>query len=182
MSKSNAQGKAAVAAKENVVVIAELGNEYGNIRVRTSNAGINCVVVPKGRPDGTDAWVPVSIISAFIQDDTKSNRLILACERELADGIKGVRPSDFREDAVRSILGKMKVKLTYVPHSAGEIYVNESTGEQGTYEKDGYNLDTKSEDAFILSYGPEGSEGDIAYESCNASYFLNSKRKTIGKF
>ena len=176
------KGNAASAAKENVVVIAELGNEYGNIRVRTSNAGINCVVVPKGRPDGTDAWVPVSIISAFLQADAKTNRLILACERELANGIKGVRPSDFRDDAIRSILGKMKVKLTYVPHSAGEIYVNESTGEQGTYEKDGYNLDTKSEDAFILSYGPEGSEGDNAYEACDTSYFLDSKRKTIGKF
>ena len=180
-TKTNKENATSV-AKENVVVIANLGNEYGNIRVRTSNAGINCVVIPKGRPDGTDAWVPVSIISAFIQDDTKSNRLILACERELADGIKGVRPSDFREDAVRSILGKMKVKLTYVPHSAGEIYVNESTGEQGTYEKDGYNLDTKSEDAFILSYGPEGSEGDNAYEACDTSYFLTPKRKTIGKF
>lgn len=182
MSKSNAQGNATSVAKENVVVIAELGNEYGNIRVRTSNAGINCVVIPKGRPDGTDAWVPLSIISAFIQDDIKSNRLILACERELADGIKGVRPSDFREDAVRSILGKMKVKLTFVPHSAGEIYVNESTGEQGTYEKDGYNLDVKSEDAFILSYGPEGSEGDNAYEACDTSYFLTPKRKTVRKF
>ena len=182
MSKSNAQGNAASAVKENVVVIAELGNEYGNIRVRMSNAGVNCVVVPKGRPDGTDAWVPVSIISAFLQDDAKTNRLILACERELANGIKGVRPSDFVNDAIRSILGKMKVKLTYVPHSAGEIYVNESTGEQGTYEKDGYNLDTKSEGAFILSYGPEGSEGDNAYEACDTSYFLDSKRKTIGKF
>jgi len=182
MSTKTNKGNATSVAKENVVVIAELGNEYGNIRVRTSNAGINCVVVPKGRPDGTDAWVPISIISASIQDDTKSNRLILACERELADGIKGVRPSDFRDDAVRSILGKMKVKLTYIPHSAGEIYVNESTGEQGTYEKDGYNLDTKSEDAFILSYGPEGSEGDNAYEACDTSYFLTPKRKTIGKF
>lgn len=182
MSKSNAQGNATSVAKENVVVIAELGNEYGNIRVRTSNAGVNCVVVPKGRPDGTDAWVPVSIISAALMDDAKSNRLILACERELANGVKGVRPSDFANDAVRSILGKMKVKLTYIPHSAGEIYVNESTGEQGTYEKDGYNLDTKSEDAFILSYGPEGSEGDNAYEACDTSYFLTPKRKTIGKF
>ena len=180
-TKTNKENATSV-AKENVVVIAELGNEYGNIRVRTSNAGINCVVVPKGRPDGTDAWVPVSIISAFLQDDAKTNRLILACERELANGIKGVRPSDFREDVLRNILGKMKVKLTYVPHSAGEIYVNESTGEQGTYEKDGYNLDTKTKGAFILSYGPEGSEGDIAYESCDASYFLDSKRKTIGKF
>lgn len=182
MSKSNAQGNATSVAKENVVVIAELGNEYGNIRVRTSNAGINCIIVPKGRPDGTDAWVPMSIINAALMDDTKSNRLILACCRDLANGIKGVRSSDFINDAVRSILGKMKVKLTYVPHSAGEIYVNESTGEQGTYEKDGYNLDTKSEDAFILSYGPEGSEGDIAYEACNTSYFLDSKRKTVRKF
>ena len=182
MSKSNAQGNAASAVKENVVVIAELGNEYGNIRVRTSNAGVNCVVVPKGRPDGTDAWVPVSIISAALQDDTKSNRLILACERELANGVKGVRPSDFVNDAIRSILGKMKVKLTYVPHSAGEIYVNESTGEQGTYEKDGYNLDTKSEGAFILSYGVKGSEGREAYEACDTSYFLDSDDESIGEF
>ena len=182
MSTKANKGNATSVAKENVVVIAELGNEYGNIRVRTSNAGVNCVIVPKGRPDGTDAWVPVSIISAALQDDAKSNRLILACEMKLADGVKGVRPKDFFNDAVRNILGKMKVKLTYIPHSAGEIYVNESTGEQGTYEKDGYNLDTKSEDAFILSYGPEGSEGDNAYEACDASYFLDSKRKTVRKF
>lgn len=181
MSKSNAQGNVASATKENVVVIAELGNEYGNIRIRTNNAGINCLVIPKARPDGVDAWVPVSIISAYLQADAKTNRLILACCRDLADGIKGVRPSDFREDAVRNILGKMKAKLTYIPHSAGEVYVTDS-GEEGTYEKDGYNLDTKSEDAFILSYGPEGSEGDNAYEACDTSYFLNSKRKTIDKF
>ncbi len=182
MSKSNAQGNATSVAKENVVVIAELGNEYGNIRVRTSNAGVNCVVVPKGRPDGTDAWVPVSIISAKLQSDAKTNRLILACEMKLADGIKGVRPKDFADNAVRSILGKMKVKLTYVPHSAGEIYVNESTGEQGTYEKDGYNLDTKTKGAFILSYGVKGSEGRNAYEACDTSYFLNSDNETIGEF
>lgn len=182
MSKSNAQGNATSVAKENVVVIAELGNEYGNIRVRTSNAGINCVVVPKGRPDGTDAWVPVSIISAKLQSDAKTNRLILACEMKLADGIKGVRPKDFADNAVRSILGKMKVKLTYVPHSAGEIYVNESTGEQGTYEKDGYNLDTKTKGAFILSYGVKGSEGREAYEACDTSYFLDSDDESIGEF
>jgi hypothetical protein len=182
MSKSNAQGNATSVAKENVVVIAELGNEYGNIRVRTSNAGVNCVVVPKGRPDGTDAWVPVSIISAKLQSDAKTNRLILACEMKLADGIKGVRPKDFADNAVRSILGKMKVKLTYVPHSAGEIYVNESTGEQGTYEKDGYNLDTKTKGAFILSYGVKGSEGREAYEACDTSYFLDSDDESIGEF
>lgn len=182
MSKSNAQGNATSVAKQNVVVIAELGNEYGNIRVRTSNAGINCVVVPKGRPDGTDAWVPVSIISAKLQSDAKTNRLILACEMKLADGIKGVRPKDFADNAVRSILGKMKVKLTYVPHSAGEIYVNESTGEQGTYEKDGYNLDTKTKGAFILSYGVKGSEGREAYEACDTSYFLDSDDESIGEF
>lgn len=182
MSKSNAQGNATSVAKENVVVIADLGNEYGNIRVRTSNAGVNCVVVPKGRPDGTDAWVPVSIISAKLQSDAKTNRLILACEMKLADGIKGVRPKDFADNAVRSILGKMKVKLTYVPHSAGEIYVNESTGEQGTYEKDGYNLDTKTKGAFILSYGVKGSEGREAYEACDTSYFLDSDDESIGEF
>ena len=146
MSTKTNKGNATSVARENVVLYAELANEYGNIRVRTSNAGVNCLVVPKGRPDGGDAWVPISIISAFLQADARSTRLILACARELASGIKGVRPSDFTNDAIRSILGKMKVKLTYVPHSAGEIYVNESTGEQGTYEKDGYNLDTKTKD------------------------------------
>lgn len=182
MSTKTNKGNATSVAKENVVVIAELGNEYGNIRVRTSNAGVNCVVVPKGRPDGTDAWVPVSIISAKLQSDAKTNRLILACEMKLADGIKGVRPKDFADNAVRSILGKMKVKLTYVPHSAGEIYVNESTGEQGTYEKDGYNLDTKTKGAFILSYGVKGSEGREAYEACDTSYFLDSDDESIGEF
>ena len=182
MSTKTNKGNATSVAKENVVVIAELGNEYGNIRVRTSNAGINCVVVPKGRPDGTDAWVPVSIISAALQDDSKSNRLILACQMKLADGVKGVRPKDFFNDAVRNILGKMKVKLTYVPHSAGEIYVNESTGEQGTYEKDGYNLDTKSKGAFVLSYGLKEDEARIAYEACDASYFLKSDDDSIGEF
>ncbi len=182
MSKSNTQGNAISVAKKNVVVIANLGNEYGNIRVRTSNAGINCVVVPKGRPDGTDAWVPVSIITAKLQSDTKSNRLVLACCRDLANGIKGVRPSDFLNDAIRSILGKMKVKLTYVPHSAGEIYINESTGEQGTYDKNGYNLDTKTKGAFILSYGLKEDEARIAYEACDASYFLKSDDDAIGEF
>lgn len=182
MSTKTNKGNATSVAKENVVVIAELGNEYGNIRVRTSNAGVNCVVVPKGRPDGTDAWVPISIITAKLQADTKSSRLILACCRDLANGIKGVRPSDFINDALRSILGKMKVKLTYIPHSAGEIYVNESTGEQGTYEKDGYNLDTKTKGAFILSYGVKGSEGYNAYEACDASYFLKSDDDSIGEF
>lgn len=182
MPKKTTKENATSVAKENVVVIADLGNEYGNIRVRTSNAGINCVVVPKGRPDGTDAWVPVSIISAKLQSDAKTNRLILACEMKLADGIKGVRPKDFVDNAVRSILGKMKVKLTYVPHSAGEIYVNESTGEQGTYEKDGYNLDTKTKGAFILSYGVKGSEGREAYEACDTSYFLDSDDESIGEF
>lgn len=181
MSKSNAQGNATSVAKENVVVIAELGNEYGNIRVRTSNAGVNCVVVPKGRPDGTDAWVPVSIITAKLQADTKSNRLILACCRDLANGIKGVRPSDFINDALRSILGKMKVKLTYVPHSAGEVYVTDS-GEEGTYEKDGYNIDTKTKGAFVLSYGLKEDEARIAYEACDASYFLKSDDDSIGEF
>lgn len=181
MSKSNAQGKATSVAKENVVVIANLGNEYGNIRIRTSNAGVNCVIVPKGRPDGTDAWVPISIITAKLQADTKSNRLILACCRDLANGIKGVRPSDFINDALRSILGKMKVKLTYVPHSAGEVYVTES-GEEGTYEKDGYNLDTKTKGAFILSYGTKEDEARIAYEACDASYFLKSDDDSIGEF
>lgn len=182
MSTKTNKGNAASVAKENVVVIANLGNEYGNIRVRTSNAGINCVVIPKGRPDSTDAWVPVSIISAYLQADAKTNRLILACCRDLANGIKGVRPHDFTENAIRSILGKMKVKLTYIPHSAGEIYVNESTGEQGTYEKDGYNLDTKTKGSFILSYGVKGSEGRNAYEACDTSYFLNSDDETIGEF
>lgn len=182
MSTKTNKENATFVAKENVVVIANLGNEYGNIRVRTSNAGINCVVVPKGRPDGTDAWVPISIVTAKLQADTKSNRLVLACCRDLANGIKGVRPSDFLNDALRSILGKMKVKLTYVPHSAGEIYVNESTGEQGTYEKDGYNLDTKTKGAFILSYGLKEDEARIAYEACDASYFLNSDDETIGEF
>ena len=180
-TKTNKENATSV-AKQNVVVIADLGNEYGNIRVRTSNAGVNCVVVPKGRPDGTDAWVPVSIISAKLQSDAKTNRLILACEMKLADGIKGVRPKDFADNAVRSILGKMKVKLTYVPHSAGEIYINESTGEQGTYEKDGYNLDTKTKGAFILSYGVKGSEGREAYEACDTSYFLDSDDESIGEF
>ena len=182
MSTKTNKGNATSVAKKNVVVIAELGNEYGNIRVRTSNAGVNCVVVPKGRPDGSDAWVPVSIISAYLQADAKTNRLILACERELANGIKDVRPYDFAENVIRSILGKMKVQLTFVPHSAGEIYINESTGEQGTYEKDGYNLDTKTKGAFILSYGVKGSEGRNAYEACDTSYFLNSDNETIGEF
>lgn len=182
MSTKTNKGIATSVAKENVVVIAELGNEYGNIRVRTSNAGVNCVIVPKGRPDGTDAWVPVSIVTAKLQADTKSSRLILACCRDLANGIKGVRPSDFINDALRSILGKMKVKLTYVPHSAGEIYVNESTGEQGTYEKDGYNLDTKTKGAFVLSYGLKEDEARIAYEACDASYFLKSDDDSIGEF
>ena len=182
MAKTNVKENATSVANKNVVVIAELGNEYGNIRVRTSNAGINCVVVPKGRPDGTDAWVPVSIISAFLQADAKTNRLILACERELANGIKGVRPHDFAENAIRSILGKMKVKLTYVPHKAGEVYVNETTGEQGTYEKDGYNLDIKTKGAFILSYGVKGSEGRNAYEACDVQYFLDTDNETIGDF
>ena len=181
MSTKANKGNATSVAKENVVVIAELGNEYGNIRIRTNNAGINCLVVPKARPDGVDAWIPVSIISAYLQADAKTNRLILACCRDLADGIKGVRPCDFREDAVRNILGKMKAKLTYIPHSAGEVYVTDS-GEEGTYEKDGYNLDTKSEDAFILSYGVKGSEGRNAYEACDTSYFLNSNDETIGEF
>ena len=182
MSTKTNKGNATSVARENVVLYAELANEYGNIRVRTSNAGVNCLVVPKGRPDGGDAWVPISIISAFLQADARSTRLILACARELASGIKGVRPSDFTNDAIRSILGKMKVKLTYVPHSAGEIYVNESTGEQGTYEKEGYNLDTKTKGAFILSYGVKGSEGRNAYEACDTSYFLNSNDETIGEF
>ena len=181
MSKSNAQGNATSVAKENVVVIAELGNEYGNIRIRTNNAGINCLVIPKARPDGVDAWVPVSIINAKLQDDTKSNRLIIACCRDLANGIKGVRPSDFINDALRSILGKMKVKLTYVPHSAGEVYVTDS-GEEGTYEKDGYNLDTKTKGAFVLSYGLKEDEARIAYEACDASYFLKSDDDSIGEF
>lgn len=175
------KGNVASATKENVVVIAELGNEYGNIRIRTNNAGINCLVIPKARPDGVDAWVPVSIITAKLQADTKSNRLILACCRDLANGIKGVRPSDFINDALRSILGKMKVKLTYVPHSAGEVYVTES-GEEGTYEKDGYNLDTKTKGAFVLSYGLKEDEARIAYEACDASYFLKSDDDAIGEF
>ncbi len=181
MSTKTTKENATSVAKENFVVIAKLGNEYGNIRVRTSNAGINCVVVPKGRPDGTDAWVPVSIITAKLQADTKSNRLILACCRNLANGIKGVRPSDFINDALRSILGKMKVKLTYVPHSAGEVYVTDS-GEEGTYEKDGYNLDTKTKGAFVLSYGLKEDEARIAYEACDASYFLKSDEDSIGEF
>ena len=175
------KGNVASATKENVVVIAELGNEYGNIRIRTNNAGINCLVIPKARPDGVDAWVPISIITAKLQADTKSNRLILACCRDLANGIKGVRPSDFINDALRSILGKMKVKLTYVPHSAGEVYVTES-GEEGTYEKDGYNLDTKTKGAFVLSYGTKEDEARIAYEACDASYFLKSDEDSIGEF
>ena len=175
------KGNATSVAKENVVVIANLGNEYGNIRIRTNNAGINCLVIPKARPDGVDAWVPISIITAKLQADTKSNRLILACCRDLANGIKGVRPSDFINDALRSILGKMKVKLTYVPHSAGEVYVTES-GEEGTYEKDGYNLDTKTKGAFVLSYGTKEDEARIAYEACDASYFLKSDDDSIGEF
>ena len=175
------KGNVASATKENVVVIAELGNEYGNIRIRTNNAGINCLVIPKARPDGVDAWVPISIITAKLQADTKSNSLILACCRDLANGIKGVRPSDFINDALRSILGKMKVKLTYVPHSAGEVYVTES-GEEGTYEKDGYNLDTKTKGAFVLSYGTKEDEARIAYEACDASYFLKSDEDSIGEF
>ena len=182
MSKTTAKENATSVARENVVIIAELANEYGNVRVRTSNAGVNCLIVPKGRPDGGDAWVPISIISAFLQADARSVRLILACARELASGIKGVRPSDFTNDAIRSILGKMKVKLTYVPHNAGEVYINETTGEQGTYEKDGYNLDTKTKGAFILSYGVKDSEGRNAYEACDTSYFLNSNDETIGEF
>lgn len=182
MGKTNAKENATSVARENVVVYANLANEYGNIRVRTSNACINCLIVPKGRVDGGDAWVPVSIITAFLQADARSTRLILACARELASGIKGVRPSDFTNDAIRAILGKMKVKLTYVPHFAGEVYVNETTGEQGTYEKDGYNLDTKTKGAFILSYGVKGSDGRNAYEACDVKYFLDSDNETIGEF
>lgn len=182
MSKKTTKENATSVARENVVVYAELANEYGNVRVRTSSAGVNCLVVPKGRPDGGDAWVPVSIISAFLQADARSTRLILACARELASGIKGVRPSDFTNDAIRSILGKMKVKLTYIPHNAGEVYVNETTGEQGTYEKDGYNLDTKTKGAFALSYGVADSDGRKAYENCDVKYFLDTDADTIDMF
>ena len=182
MGKTNAKENAASAARENVVVIADLANQFGNIRVRQSNAGGSCIIVPGGRPDGTDAWVPISIVCAFLQANARSTRLVLACARELASGIKGVRPSDFTDTAIRSILGKMKVKLTYVPHNAGEVYVNETTDEQGTYEKDGYTLDTKTKGAFILSYGVKGSEGRNAYEACDTAYFLNSDDETIGEF
>lgn len=182
MAKTNVKENAALAARENVVVYADLANEYGNIRVRQSNAGVSCIIVPKGRPDGTDAWVPISIVCAFLQADARSTRLVLACARELASGIKGVRPSDFTDNAIRSILGKMKVKLTYVPHNAGEVYINETTGEQGTYEKDGYTLDTKTKGAFILSYGVKDSDGRKAYEACDVQYFLDTDNETIGEF
>lgn len=165
MGKPNAKVNAASAVEKNVVRIAEIANAYGNVRICANSAGVNCVVVPGLHPNGTDGFVPVSVISAFLQSDVRSSRLVLAVCKTLADGIKGVRPADFVNDAIRRVLAKMKIKVTYVLHQAGEVYTDEKTGETGAYTKDWYELQNET---IRLSYG----ENKDAYLAGDASAFI----------
>lgn len=165
MSKKTTKENAAVAVEKNVVRIAAIANAYGNVRIYPDKYGTNSLVVPGFRPDDTDGFVPISIIRAFLESDVRSSMLVVAVCRTLADGIKGVRPTDFINDAIRRILAKMKIKGTYILHRAGEVYTDEKTGETGAYTKDWYELDTKS---IRLSYG----ENKDAYRNCDTSAFI----------
>ena len=165
MSKKTTKENAAVAVEKNIVRIAAIANAYGNVRICLDRYGTNSLVVPGLRPDDTDGFIPISIIRAFLESDVRSSRLVLAVCKALADGIKGVRPTDFVNDAIRRILAKMKIKATYILHQAGEVYTDEKTGETGAYTKDWYELDTQS---IRLSYG----ENKDAYLNCDASAFI----------
>ena len=165
MSKKTTKENAAVAVEKNVVRIAAIANAYGNVRISPDKYGTNSLVVPGFRPDDADGFVPISIIRAFLESDARSSLLVVAVCRALADGIKGVRPTDLVNDAIRRILSKMKIKGTYILHQAGEVYTDEKTGETGAYTKDWYELDTKS---VRLSYG----ENKDAYLNCDVSAFI----------
>lgn len=174
MSTQTTEVNAAVAAESNVVRIAEIGNAYGNINTYVNDNGITLVVIKGMKPDDNNEFVPLSLLKAKLMEDFVSRELIVATSTALAERINDalsedaprVRPSKCAADALRSIVGKMRIKGTYIHHKPGETYVDKATGETGAYTKDWYELDTQS---VKLSYG----EHRDAYKALDASAFIS---------
>lgn len=154
-----------------VTRIATIGNKYGNVRIGTNSNNIKCIIVDSlapivGEEDKfATGFIPYNVISGKLNSDVRANLLIRAVAKKLISiGGKGFSMADVLDQAVRKVIGALKVKCTYALRVAGEVYTK-TDGTEGAYTTDWYELLT---DTIHLSFGDKRD----AYLACDVDAFI----------
>ncbi len=161
-------------SNKTVVRIAALGNKYGNVRI-----GVNCndekvIIVDDFAPIfGQDdkfntGFIPYRVIIGKLNNDIRANLLIRAIAKKLISiGGKGFSVADVLDQAVRKVMGALRVKCTYVLRAEGEVYTK-ADGTDGKYKTNWYEL---LDDDIHLSFGEKKED----YLNCNVDAFIGDE-------
>lgn len=155
--------------------IATVANKRGSVRIANNSNDVKCLVIDGFAPDDKVCFVPVSIVLGKLLSDIKSNLLLIAISKELAKNVaKGINASDCRDQAVRALLSKLRIKGDFNHHTAGEVFTKED-GTESAYTTDWDELDA---DTIKFSYGELRAD----YDACNAKAFIAGSNDVVEDF
>lgn len=155
--------------------IATVANKRGSVRIANNSNDVKCLVIDGFAPDDKVCFVPVSIVLGRLLTDVKSNLLLISISKELAKNAgKGINANDCREQAIRALLSKLRIKGDFNHHTAGEVFTKED-GTESAYTTDWDELDA---DTVKFSYG----ELKSAYESTDAKAFVAGSNDVVEDF
>lgn len=182
MSKSQAPVEVAIATEGDVIRKAKIGNAYNNLKTYVNENKTTLVIIDGLNPDGNAEFVPIGTLKAVFYDNYLRIKLQEACvdyyvealNRRLPEEADEIRRNDVAGIIFRHLLGKMGVKAAYTHHNKGEVWVNKKTGETGSYNQDGWNIDN---DSIGLSFGGSNTEAYKQYIACNPAYFVDDMLK-----